>query len=111
MSEVKTNTDQDSPAIQPVELGELPVNNERKPPLLEGNIEVIKNVRVNLEVVVGATELAVSELYKLQEDSVIKLDRDVEEPVDLVLDGRVIARGMLVVAGDKFGIRITEVNA
>ncbi|HHJ13934.1 MAG TPA: flagellar motor switch protein [Gammaproteobacteria bacterium] len=109
MSNIISSPGAGNQAVQQVELAELPEAGEGGRPLLEGNLDVIKNVRVKLEVMIGGAELSVSELYELQKDSVIRLDRDVEEPVDLVLDGQVVARGTLVVSGDNFGICLTEI--
>lgn len=77
--------------------------------LLNGNIDVIKNVKIRLDVVVGDAELPVSELFALTRDSVVTLRKDVTAPVDVLLDGRVVARGNLVAVGDNFGVRITEI--
>lgn len=96
--------------VDDVELTEIeagrPANAQ---PLLNGNIDVIKNVKIRLDVVVGEAELPVSELFGLARDSVVALAKDVTSPVDLMLDGRVVARGNLVAVGDNFGVRITEV--
>lgn len=78
--------------------------------LLRGNMDVIKNVRVRLDVIVGEAELAVSDLFALTRDSVVSLDKDISSPVDIMLDGRVVARGSLVAVGDNFGVRITDIT-
>lgn len=80
-------------------------------PLLDGNLDVIKNVRVKLEVVVGEVEMTIGELFELKPEAVVKLDRDVSAPVDVVLDGKVVAQGDLVVADDNFGVRITLIGS
>ena len=99
-----------SEQVDDVELTEIEtVRPANAPPLLNGNIDVIKNVKIRLEVVVGEAELPVSELFALTRDSVVALSKDVNSPVDLMLDGRVVARGNLVAVGDNFGVRITEV--
>lgn len=110
MSNIRHNTDIKSTTLQKVELNELAERKSQSQPLIDGNIDVIKNVNVKLEVRVGEAELTVSDIYALRKDSVVKLDRDADEPVDLMLDGRVIARGTLVVSGDNFGICITEIS-
>jgi flagellar motor switch protein FliN/FliY len=110
MSKVLANTNTNATVIQEIELGELPESTGKGRPLLDGNLDIIKDVRVKLDVMVGEAELSIGELYDLRKDSVVKLNRDAEEPVDLVLDGRVVARGTLVVAGDNFGICITEIR-
>lgn len=103
-------TGQSASAVERVELGELPESAPQGRALFDGNLDIIKDVRVKLHVRVGETELAVSELYDLKPDAIVRLDRDAQEPVDLVLDGKVVARGQLVVAGDNFGICITAID-
>lgn len=76
-----------------------------------GAFELIKSVKVGITAVAGSAELTVHRLMELKNGDVLKLDRTVDGPVDLVLEGKVIARGELVVVGDNFGIRLTEVGA
>jgi len=65
-------------------------------------------VKVRVCVRVGGTETTVSELLELKEGSVLALDRLVDEPLDVLVDGHVVARGALVAIGEHFGVRITE---
>lgn len=65
-------------------------------------------VRVELQVLVGSAGMTVGELLAAREHDVLVLDRAVSAPVDLLLEGHVVARGELVAAGDCFGVRITE---
>lgn len=97
-------------SVQKIELTELEKDSSIGPSLVSGNYDVIKNVKVRLEVVVGEAELSVKELFALGRDSVIQLDRPVSAPVDIVLNGKRIARGSLVAAGDNFGVRISEIE-
>jgi len=77
-------------------------------PILGGNLEVIQNVKVRLTVRIGETEASVGELLNMKSDHVLKLDTLVDQPVDVLLEGNVIARGELVAVEENFGIRITE---
>jgi flagellar motor switch protein FliN/FliY len=81
------------------------------PSVLAGNLRLLDKVPVTLSVSVGQVETTVGELLALQEASVLKMDRRVDTPIDVILNGQVIARGQLVVVDDNFGIRITEVAA
>jgi flagellar motor switch protein FliN/FliY len=83
---------------------------EGKSFLNEGNLEIIKKVKVKLEVRVGEAQLTIDDLYNLSEGSVVPLTRSAMEPVDMLIDGKVVARGHLVAADDNFGIQITELN-
>ena len=79
-------------------------------PLVAKNVDLVRGVKVRLEVRLGECEMSVGELFDLKADAVVALDRDVSAPVDVLLDGRLIARGTLVAAGDNFGVRITEIG-
>ena len=65
-------------------------------------------VKVQLQVCVGQAAMTVGQLLGAREHEVLTLDRDVEQPVDLLLEGRVVARGQLVAVDGRFGVRITE---
>ncbi len=95
--------------VEQVQLSELADTQPQGRALFNSNFDIIKDVRVTLEACVGEAELSVSELYDLKANSIVKLQRDAQSPIDLVLDGRIVARGQLVVAGDNFGVCITEI--
>ena len=78
-------------------------------PLLGGNLGLLDSVPVGLSVMVGMANSTVGELMSLQESSVLKLDRKADYPVDVMLNGNVVARGQLVVVDEHFGVRITEI--
>ncbi|WP_053076469.1 FliM/FliN family flagellar motor switch protein [Caenimonas sp. SL110] len=65
-------------------------------------------VRTRLQVCVGETELTVGELLGAREHQVLVLDRTVDQAVDLMLEGKVVARGQLVAVDGSFALRITE---
>jgi flagellar motor switch protein FliN/FliY len=79
--------------------------------LLGENMDLIRSLKVRLAVSVGRCELTVKELFELRENVVLTLDKDTREPVEISLDGKVVARGMLVAVDDSFGVRITEIVA
>jgi flagellar motor switch protein FliN/FliY len=78
-------------------------------PVLGNNPALLDSVKVRLSVVVGQAETTLGELMGLKEAAVLKIDRHVEQPVDVTINGEVVARGQLVAVDDNFGIRITEV--
>ena len=99
-------------AVAP-QLVELPDLSDRKASgsaLFGAHLDLIKGVKVRLGACVGCTTLTVAELSALKDGTVLKLDRAVDDPVDIVLDGQVIARGRLVVVDDSFGVSITELG-
>jgi len=74
------------------------------------NIDLIKGVNVKLDVYVGDADISVGELFNLKQNSVITLKKDVGAPVDILLNGKVVAKGELSAVDDKFGVRITHIN-
>ena len=77
-------------------------------PLLGSVLPFLGSVKVRVSVRVGSAEISVSELLKLGQGAVLALDRLVEQPLDVLIDEHVVARGMLVAVGEHFGVRITE---
>lgn len=77
-----------------------------------GNMDMIMRIPVCVRVVLGSATMPVSSLAKLGRGAVIPLDRRVGEPVDVVVNGRIIARGEVVVmeeGNSRFGLKLTEV--
>jgi flagellar motor switch protein FliN/FliY len=78
------------------------------------NTNIIMDIPVDVQIVLGTTEMPVSELMALQKGSTVALDRRIGEPVDVVVNGRKIARGEITVLesdSSRFGIRLTEIIA
>lgn len=76
------------------------------------NSGVIMNIPVEVQIVLGSTEMPVSDLMALQKGSTVALNRRIGEPVDVVVNGRKIARGEITVLENdpsRFGIRLTEI--
>lgn len=90
------------------ELGDAVVSGQA---LLGANPALLDSVKVGLGVVVGEAETTLGELMALKEGAVLKTGRQVDLPVDVVINGNVVARGQLVAVDDHFGVRITEVAA
>ena len=73
------------------------------------DLERLTDVLVELAVEVGRTRMTLGETLALGPGSVVTLDRLADQPVDLLVNGRPIARGEVVVIDEQFGLRITEV--
>lgn len=76
------------------------------------NQGVIMDIPVDVQIVLGSTEMPVSELMALQKGSTVALDRRIGEPVDVVVNGRKIASGEVTVLESdpsRFGIRLTHI--
>jgi len=76
------------------------------------NLDVIMNIPVTMQVVLGSTVMPVANLMKLGRGAVVKLDTNITDPVDLIVNGRIVARGEVVVLENeeqRFGITLTEI--
>lgn len=73
------------------------------------NLEVILDIPVTISMEVGATQIPIRNLLQLNQGSVIELDRLAGEPLDVLVNGRLIAHGEVVMVNEKFGIRLTDV--
>jgi flagellar motor switch protein FliN/FliY len=90
------------------EFGSVPKRND--PVNLEGpNLDVILDIPVSISMEVGSTDINIRNLLQLNQGSVIELDRLAGEPLDVLVNGTLIAHGEVVVVNEKFGIRLTDV--
>jgi flagellar motor switch protein FliN/FliY len=78
------------------------------------SLDSVMGIPVTVQVILGGTTMQVSELMKLSRGAIVPLDNRVGEPVDVVINGRIVARGELVVMDDdntRFGVSLTEIVA
>jgi flagellar motor switch protein FliN len=73
------------------------------------NLRVLENINVEMTVEVGRTEITIRDLLRLNEGSVIELDRLAGDPLDIRVNGTMIAKGEVVMVGERFGIRFGEI--
>jgi flagellar motor switch protein FliN/FliY len=99
-----------TPTAQVISLGDLHGDaTHRVPPRqLLANPNPLHSIRTRLRVCVGEVELSVGELLAATEHQVLVLDRAVDHPVDMLIEGKVVARGQLVAIDGCFAVRITE---
>jgi flagellar motor switch protein FliN/FliY len=74
-----------------------------------GGLDLLMDVPLKISVELGRTKLSVREVLDLQSGAVVELDRMAGDPVDVLVNDKLMARGEVVVVDDKFGIRITEI--
>lgn len=110
----------DTPANEPIsdrapesaspETADRPEVEHPAPPAGEslGNLDRMLDVPLDMTVELGRTQMALSEVLRLDTGSVVSIDRLPGEPIDLLINGRVFARGEVVVINDTFGFRVTE---
>ena len=75
---------------------------------LAANFRLLQDVDVKLTVEIGSTNLSLRELLALGETSVIELDREANDLLDVFVNGTLIGRGEVVTVGDRFGVKMTE---
>jgi flagellar motor switch protein FliN len=97
MTDVEFTPLENDPPAQPAAVGDT-------------DLTRLTDVTVELTVEVGRTRMSLGETMSLGQGSVVTLDRLADKPVDLLVNGRPIARGEVVVIDEQFGLRITEVN-
>lgn len=74
-----------------------------------GNLDIILDIPVNISMEIGRTVINIRNLLQLNQGSVVELDRLAGEPMDVLVNGTLIAHGEVVVVNEKFGIRLTDV--
>ena len=85
-------------------VSEQNVNTDEHP-----NMDVIMEIPVVISMEVGKTNISIRNLLKLSQGSVVELDRYAGDPLDVYVNGTLIAHGEVVVVNEKFGIRLTDV--
>ena len=72
-------------------------------------LDVVLDIPVNISMEIGRTKISIRNLLQLNQGSVVELDRLAGEPMDVLVNGTLIARGEVVVVNEKFGIRLTDI--
>jgi flagellar motor switch protein FliN/FliY len=103
-----TTNETDEPTVEPTMFGELR-SEAPSPAARDVNLDMILDVNVNLSMEVGRTRISIRNLMQLNQGSVVELDRKAGEPLDVFVNGTLVAHGEVVVVNEKFGIRLTDV--
>lgn len=78
-------------------------------PLTSGNMDLLMNVPLSVSVEIGKTKRKIKDIIDFNQGTVIELEKQAGAPVDIVVNGQLIARGDVVVINDNFAVRITEI--
>jgi flagellar motor switch protein FliN len=89
--------------------GDKPSAKAKKTAIDPTNLQLVMDVELNVSLRFGQCQLPLRDVLDLASGSVIELDRDVDDPVELLLDGKVIARGEAVIVDGNYGLRVTEI--
>ncbi|MES1190159.1 MAG: FliM/FliN family flagellar motor switch protein [Steroidobacter sp.] len=98
-----------STVVSRIEMPALSEGDTARSPKLGERLDLIEHVNVKLDVVVGQAVLPVDRLFALSMGDVVPLDAPVDTPMEIRLNGKLIARGELLAVGEQFGIRITDI--
>lgn len=79
-----------------------------KPVAAEGAADVVLDVGVNMSLEVGRARMTIGEFLKLAPGSVVELERPAGDPLDVYVNGRLVAHGEVVMVNDRYGVRFTE---
>ncbi len=86
-----------------------PLDNTAGPVSGDVKLDVILDIPVTIAMEIGRTKLSIRNLLQLNQGSVVELDRLAGEPMDVLVNGTLVAHGEVVVVNEKFGIRLTDV--
>jgi flagellar motor switch protein FliN/FliY len=100
----ETESDADPMALDELQDDSVPLTNADNP-----DLDVILDIPVTISMEVGSTAITIRNLLQLNQGSVIELDRLAGEPLNVLVNGTLIAHGEVVVVNEKFGIRMTDV--
>jgi len=84
-------------------------NSAAAEPAADINLDLVLEVPVRVSLQVGSTDITIRDLVQLVEGSVVALDREASEPLDVLINGTLIAHGEIVVVDGAFGVRLTDV--
>lgn len=73
------------------------------------NLNLVMDIPITLSLELGHTRMSVRDLLQLSQGSVVKLDRHGGDPLDILVNGCLVARGEVVVVNERFGVRITDI--
>lgn len=76
---------------------------------MAGNMRLLADIPVRMSVEVGSTQLRLAEVMNLAEGSVVELDRQADELLDIMVNGTLVARGEVVTVNGRYGIRVVEI--
>ncbi len=99
----------DSTSVSPAAFQDMAPAGDRDGGVDVANLDMVLDVSVPVTVSIGTVEKKISEIVSLVPGQVIELERAAGEPVDLFVNDRLVARGEVVVVGDRYGFRVTEI--
>ncbi len=74
------------------------------------NLDLIMDIDLEVKIRIGEKYMLIKDILELKDGSIIELDKSIEEPMDVLVNGKVVAKGVVVVVGGKFGIKLTHIE-
>ncbi|AEA33198.1 flagellar motor switch protein FliN [Hippea maritima] len=74
------------------------------------NLNLIMDIDLDVKIRIGDKNMLIKDILDLKDGSIIELDKNIEEPMDILVNGKVVAKGIVVVVGGKFGVKITHIE-
>lgn len=99
----------DEITAQPHQMDDLNNDSSDNTPVEDVKLDAILDIPVHISMEIGRTQISIRNLLKLNQGSVVELDRLAGEPMDVLVNGTLIARGEVVVVNEKFGLRLTDI--
>ena len=109
MKSISSNVAAVQADTQLIELPELVDGTGAGPAVLATSSALLDSIEVAVSVVVGQANTTLGQLMRLKVADVLTVERRADAPVDIIVNGNIVGRGQLVVVGDAFGVRVTEV--
>jgi flagellar motor switch protein FliN len=111
MRNLKNNFSQnDPPAVRSVQFGPIDTEEVEEQPSSPSSIELLRDVPLTVHAELGRTRMLVKDILRLSVGSVIELEKETGEALDILVNNKLIARGEVVEIVGNFGIRITEIT-
>ncbi len=112
LDNLKVNVESQSHEIssEPIfEIQDTPTQNHSQE-VSKDNLNLLMDIELNARVRIGSKQMLLKDIVKLSEGTIIDLDKNVDEPMEILVNGKIIAKGIVVVVGGNFGIKITHVG-
>ncbi len=99
----------EAPSVRGVQFSPIEPDTSEDLPVSPASIDLLKDVPLHVTAELGRTKMLVKDILRLTVGSVIELDKETGEPLDLMVNNKLIARGEVVEIDGNFGIRVTEI--
>ena len=106
--DIKEENPTDIVTVRPVKFKKF----EAAPPnrAIKKNLDIMQDISMHISVELGRTKLSIKEVMDLEKESVVELNKIAGEQVEIFVNGKLVAKGEVIVIEDKFGVRITSTN-